>query len=103
MEFGPPHDPAGARERLKSLAVRLLLCALLTLVVPGTALLASAVAPDEWLEFQTGLRLIALVSALVGVGATILTFSDATAIGRRLTHRITRDDDPRWNAGEPRA
>lgn len=103
MDFGPTHDPAGARERLKALAVRLLLCALLTLVVPGTALLASAVAPDEWLAFQTGLRLLALVSALAGVGATILTFLDAMTVGRRLTRRLTSDDGPRWNAEEPRA
>lgn len=102
MEPGSPPDSTATRERLKSIAVRLLLCVLLTLVVPGTALLASAVAPDEWLSFQTGLHLIALVSALIGAVATILTFVDGMSQARRIAHRLVSDESERWNSAEPR-
>ena len=93
------HDPAAARERMKSLAVRVLLATLLTLVIPGTALLASAVAPDEWLAFQTGLHVVALVSALLGVGATVLAVVEALSEGRRLASHIVSDNAPRWEPG----
>lgn len=88
---------------MKSLAVRVLLGALLTLVIPGTALLASAVAPDEWLAFQTALRLIALVSALAGVGVTLLALFAGLAEGQRLAGRIVSDEGPRWEAATPHA
>ena len=97
------HDPAATREGMKSLAVRLLLGALLTLVIPGTALLASAVAPDEWLAFQTVLHVVALLSGLIGAAVTLLALSEGVSRGRRMTSRIVSDEGPRWGDASARA
>lgn len=96
MRSVPTPESAADREELKSIAVRLLLCALLAIVVPATALLAAAVAPDEWLAFQTIARLVALAGGVAGVGATILTFLAARAHGPRLYRALSGDDRSRW-------